>query len=64
MTLRFVPGGAGEGEGWLLSYVYERSTRSSDLVILDAEHVEKGPVAEIHLPQRVPHGFHGVWVPA
>lgn len=59
----FVPAGAGEGEGWLLSYVYDRGTRSSDLVILDAEHVEDGPVAEIHLPQRVPHGFHGVWVP-
>ena len=60
----FVPGGPGEGEGWLLTYVYDRSTRTSDLVILDAEHVESGPVAEIHLPQRVPHGFHGVWVAA
>ena len=60
----FVAEGSGEGEGWLLSYVYDRSNHTSDLVILDAENVEKGPVAEIRLPQRVPHGFHGVWVSA
>jgi carotenoid cleavage dioxygenase-like enzyme len=59
----FVADGAGEGEGWLLSFVYDRGSHTSDLVILDAEHVEDGPVAEIRLPQRVPHGFHGVWIP-
>jgi carotenoid cleavage dioxygenase len=59
----FVPGGAGEGEGWLLTFVYDRAANASDLVILDAEHVERGPVAEIRIPTRVPHGFHGVWIP-
>jgi len=60
----FVPGGPGEGEGWLLSYVYDRARDASDLVILDALDVASGPVAEIALPRRVPFGFHGVWVPA
>jgi carotenoid cleavage dioxygenase len=32
-------------------------------VILDALQVERGPVAEIRMPRRVPYGFHGVWVP-
>ncbi len=60
----FVPAGSGEGEGWLLTLVYDRGTDMSDLVILDALDIEAGPVAQIRLPRRVPHGFHGVWVPA
>jgi len=59
----FVPGGPGEGEGWLLTFVYDRATRQSDLVILDALNVTKGPIAEIRMPRRVPHGFHAVWIP-
>ncbi len=60
----FVPGGPGEGEGWLLTFVYDRATDTSDLVILDALRVERGPIAEIRMPRRVPYGFHAVWVPA
>ncbi len=59
----FVPGGAGEGEGWLLTFVYDRSIDATDLVILDATAVGGGPVAEVRMPRRVPHGFHGTWVP-
>jgi len=29
--------------------------------VLDAGTLE--PVASVHLPVRVPHGFHGNWVP-
>lgn len=58
----FVPGGAGEGEGWLLSIVYDRAAEVSDLVVLDPLNVASGPVAEVRLPQRVPFGFHGTWV--
>ncbi|MEW6268232.1 MAG: carotenoid oxygenase family protein, partial [Thermodesulfobacteriota bacterium] len=32
----FVPGGPGEGEGWLLTFVYDHARDVSDLVILDA----------------------------
>ncbi|GHJ37152.1 carotenoid oxygenase family protein [Streptomyces sp. TS71-3] len=51
------------GPGWLLSYVYDASTDKSDLVILDAQNVVAPPVATIHLPRRVPFGFHGNWLP-
>lgn len=51
------------GPGWLLTYVYDAGTGTSDLVILDAEHLAAPPVATIHLPQRVPYGFHGNWLP-
>ena len=54
---------AAEGEGWLLTYVYNHFSNKSYLAILDAQDVESGPVGSIEMPQRVPFGFHGVWVP-
>ena len=54
---------AGEDEGWVLSYVHDAATNGSRLVILDAHDFGKPPVAEVPLPQRVPFGFHGNWVP-
>lgn len=60
----FVPDGSREGEGWLLTYVNDHSTGDSVLAILNAQHVEDGPVAEVQLPRRVPHGFHATWIPA
>ena len=32
--------------------------------ILDATDVAAGPVAQVHIPVRVPAGFHGTWLPA
>jgi carotenoid cleavage dioxygenase len=54
---------ADEGEGWLLSYLYDRTTDRSSLGIFDAQAVADGPLARVHLPVRVPYGFHGLWVP-
>jgi carotenoid cleavage dioxygenase len=34
----------------------------SDLVILDAERLEEGPVATVMLPMRAPGQVHGWWV--
>ncbi|MFG2138801.1 carotenoid oxygenase family protein [Streptomyces sp. NPDC048650] len=51
------------GPGWLITYVYDATTDTSDLVILDAEDISADPVATVHLPQRVPYGFHGNWLP-
>lgn len=53
-----------EGDGWLLSMVGRRAENRTDLVILDARHLSKGPVAIIRFPSRVHEGFHGAWVPA
>ena len=55
--------GAVEDDGWVMSYVYDASTDRSDVVILDAQDFTGEPVATIHLPVRVPFGFHGSWVP-
>ncbi len=59
----FVATGAAEAEGLIMTYVYDKAEDSSALVALDARDVAAGPVARIKLPQRVPYGFHGTWVP-
>jgi len=55
-------GAKSEDEGYLLSLVYNQETDKSDLIILNAKEPKSGPLATIHLPQRVPYGFHGEWV--
>jgi len=59
----FAPAGpdAAEDEGWLLSYVHDAATNRSDLVIVDARDLTE--TARVHLPVRVPKGFHGNWFP-
>ncbi|WP_067467482.1 carotenoid oxygenase family protein [Nocardia amamiensis] len=57
------PQARAEDEGWLLSYVYDPARDASDLVIVDASDFSGAPRAVIGLPQRVPLGFHGCWIP-
>jgi carotenoid cleavage dioxygenase len=57
------PDGSAEDDGWVLSYVYQPAEDKSEIVILDARDFDGEPVARIHLPVRVPAGFHGNWVP-
>ncbi len=60
----FVPrhADADEDDGWVLAYLYDGDKDSSDVVILNAQDFSGEPVATIHLPRRVPFGFHGNWV--
>lgn len=64
--MTFVPDrpDAAEGEGWLMGYVYSAAEHSSEFQIFDATELAKGPVARVKLPQRVPSGFHGCFVPS
>jgi carotenoid cleavage dioxygenase len=61
----FVPAAddAAEDAGWLMCFVYDEGTESSEFVVLDASRPEGKPVAVVPLPQRVPLGFHGNWIP-
>jgi carotenoid cleavage dioxygenase len=52
----------GEDDGWAMGFVYDKGADESELVILDAKRPAAEPVARIHLPRRVPHGFHGSWI--
>jgi carotenoid cleavage dioxygenase len=56
--------GRAEDEGWILSIVHDAARDASDLVILDATSFGGPPVATVHLPARVPCGFHGSWIPS
>jgi len=61
----FVPAAAdaAEDEGFLLTYVYDAERDTSDFVVLDAQNMASEPIATVELPQRVPMGFHGNWIP-
>jgi carotenoid cleavage dioxygenase-like enzyme len=50
-----------EDQGYVLSLVYDADRDASDLVVLHAQDFTGDPVAVIHLPVRVPYGFHGNW---
>ena len=52
-----------EDDCWILTVVYDATTDTSELCILDAGDITAPEVARIQLPQRVPYGFHGNWVP-
>jgi 8'-apo-carotenoid 13,14-cleaving dioxygenase len=62
----FVPkaDGTAEDDGWLMGYVVNVDAQTTDLVILDAANFEATPQAVVHIPHRIPPGFHGNWVPA
>jgi carotenoid cleavage dioxygenase len=54
---------AAEDDGHLLAFVHDPDRGATDLVVLAAQDLAGPPVARVHLPVRVPLGFHGSWVP-
>ncbi len=54
---------AAENDGWLMGYVVNMATQTTDFVILNAADVAGAPVAVVTIPHRIPAGFHGNWVP-
>ncbi len=55
------PNGVNEDDGWLLTLVYDASYHRSDIVILDAKDLNRGPVAQLHLKHHIPYGLHGTF---
>ncbi|MCL2933192.1 MAG: carotenoid oxygenase family protein [Trichodesmium sp. MAG_R03] len=51
-----------EDDGWLLTYVYDENTQTSELVVVNAQDMSGETVARVIIPQRVPYGFHAAWV--
>lgn len=61
----FVPRSADapEGDGWVMGYVIDTASDTTDLVILEASDFTGEPLASVHIPHRIPPGFHGNWLP-
>ena len=51
---------AREDDGYVLTFVYDSATHTSELVVLDASGLQT--LATVKLPQHVPPLFHGSWV--
>lgn len=66
--MSFVPnpaaagGDSAEDDGILMGYGFHRGRDEGQLLLVDAQTLQS--VATVHLPQRVPMGFHGNWAPA
>jgi carotenoid cleavage dioxygenase len=61
----FVPSASpnGEDDGYLMTFVHDAESDTSQFVIMDAASMDNTPVASVDLP-RIPSGFHGSWIPA
>ncbi len=61
----FVPESATaeEAKGWLMGLVIDMENDTTELQFFDALAIERGPIGIVHLPHRVPPGFHGNWIP-
>jgi carotenoid cleavage dioxygenase len=46
-----------------MSIINRRDENRRKLVMLEAQHMEDGPVAVIKTPVRLKYGIHGNWVP-
>ncbi|GAB2271625.1 carotenoid cleavage dioxygenase 4 [Dionaea muscipula] len=51
-----------EDDGYLVSYVHNEETGESKFIVMDAKSPSLEIVASIKLPQRVPYGFHGLFI--
>jgi carotenoid cleavage dioxygenase-like enzyme len=52
----------GRGGGYALAFVHNPDRGATDLVILAAQDFTAEPIARVHLPARIPLGFHGSWI--
>jgi carotenoid cleavage dioxygenase-like enzyme len=57
-------GARDEDDGYVVSFVADANAGGAgEVVILDAKKIEAGPLARVKIPQRVPVGFHAIWIP-
>ncbi|MGD8679723.1 MAG: carotenoid oxygenase family protein [Lysobacterales bacterium] len=54
-------GAAEEDDGYLVTFVTDMIEDRSECVLLDARHIEAGPVCRILLPHRISSGTHATW---
>lgn len=55
-------GAMSEDDGYLVTFLINENTGTSELAILDASDVTKGPIARARLPHKISSGVHSTWV--
>jgi carotenoid cleavage dioxygenase len=55
-------GGQGEDDGYVTSFVTNEQTLRSECWVFHARQIERGPIARVKLPARVPTGFHAKFI--
>ena len=51
-----------EDDGYVVGFVHDETDDHAECWIVDAQKFSDGPVARVHIPRRVPYGFHSHWV--
>jgi carotenoid cleavage dioxygenase-like enzyme len=54
---------AEEADGWLMGLVIDAKNDTTQLQFFEALDIEQGPIGAVHIPHRIPPGFHGNWIP-
>ena len=56
-------GGSEEDDGYIVTLATHESSYESQCWVFSAREIERGPIARVKLPSRVPSGFHAKWIP-
>ncbi|XP_010241260.1 PREDICTED: carotenoid 9,10(9',10')-cleavage dioxygenase 1-like [Nelumbo nucifera] len=56
------PDACEEDDGYLIFFVHDENTGKSTVNVIDAKSMSSDPIAVIELPDRVPYGFHALFV--
>lgn len=51
-----------EDDGWLMGFVHNRQSGCAELHVINADDFAGSPQAVVHIPARIPAGFHGNWI--
>jgi len=51
-----------EDDGYLVTFLIDENKGTSELAILDARDVTKGPICRLALPHKISSGVHSTWV--
>lgn len=54
-------GASEEDDGYVIVFVTDKASMTSEARVLDARNMAGAPLARIKIPQRMPLGFHGTW---
>ena len=57
------PNAGAEDDGWLVTYVHDEESGTSELIVIESQDFSAPPVARVRIPARVPYGFHAAWIP-